>query len=118
MNGFQAPRYQPRSWTSEKTVEIPLESNTPLQDPRRNSHKHQLVSRHTEEPVKKTRKTCEEEQSSPPRSTKTTTNEAHIKDISEIPASEDEGIILHIMDSDLELMKPQEVNISKEMIKW
>ena len=103
MNGFTAPRYQPRPWKYDKTVEIPLESATPPHDPRKHSHKHQLVSRHTEEPVKKTWKPCEEQQSSLTRSTNTTTKEAHIKDTIEITASENEGIILHIMDSDLEL---------------
>ena len=100
MNGFPAPRYQPRTSKSDKTVEIPLENEIPLEDPRRNIWQHQLVTRHTEEPVKKTQKTCEEEQSSLLRSTKTTTKKAHIEDNPEIPASEDEGIILHITDSD------------------
>ena len=92
-----------RILTCHVAVEIPLESVTPLLDPRKTSHKHQLVSRHTEEPVKKIQKPGEEQQSSSTRSTKTTTNEAHIEDTIKIPASEDEGIILHVMDSNLEL---------------
>ena len=104
MNGFTAPKYQPRSWNIEKTVEIPLESATPLQDPRKHSYKHPTVSEHTEEPNKKIRKTCGEKQSSTSRSTNTTTKEAHIKDTTEIPTADVEGVILHIMDSDLELL--------------
>ena len=110
MNGFTAPKYQPRSWNFEKTVEIPLESVTPLQDPRKHSCKHHIGSKHTEEPEKKTQKPCEEQQSSSTRSTNTTTKETHNEDTTEIPTSEDGGIILHITDSNLELFPASPVN--------
>ena len=68
-NDFTVTKYQPRTWDIETTVEIPLESITPLQDPRKHTCKHPLDTQNTEEPVLKTCKTTEESQPSTTRST-------------------------------------------------
>ena len=93
----------PRSWENEETVNIPLESHTPLQDQMIHSHKLSTVSEHTQEPEKKIWKLCEESQSSTSRSTNNTTKEDTTKKIIENPIQEVEGVILHLMGSDLEL---------------
>ena len=53
-NDFQAKAYQPRTWKSEATVEIPLESTIHLQDPRKKAQKHSLAMQIEEELEKKT----------------------------------------------------------------
>ena len=53
MNGFTAPKYKPRFWKNEETVEIPLESLTVLPDSRKHSHKLPTALEHIEEPEKK-----------------------------------------------------------------
>ena len=61
MNNFRARPYTPRTWQSMETLEIPLESDETLQDPRINTCKHALSTQMEEEPNKKTQKTCIEE---------------------------------------------------------
>ena len=75
------PKYKQRFGKNEETVEIPLESLTTLQDPRKHSCKLPIVFQHTEEPEKKTWKLCEESSSSTSRSTTSTTNEDTTKKI-------------------------------------
>ena len=53
-------KYQPRTWNSEATVGIPLESITLLQDPVKHTPKHPLDTQNIEEPDLKMCKTSEE----------------------------------------------------------
>ena len=61
MNNFRARPYTPRTWQCTETLIIPLECNENLKDPRKNTRKHTLSIQTEEEPNKKTRKTCNEE---------------------------------------------------------
>ena len=61
MNNFRARPYTPRTWQSMETLIIPLECNENLQDPRKNTRKHAFSTQTEEEPNKKTRKVCNEE---------------------------------------------------------
>ena len=61
MNNFRARPYTPRTWQSMETLIIPLECNETQQDPRKNTQKHALSTQTKEEPNKKTRKVCNEE---------------------------------------------------------
>ena len=51
---FKAPEYRQRSWISEETKKIPLESLETLQDPRRMKRKMPASFQDTEKTVKKT----------------------------------------------------------------
>ena len=64
----------------------------------------------TEKPTKKTRKPCEETESSTFRSNPFTIKEAENQKITEDPINTIEGIVLHVTDSKLDLFpdKPEE----------
>ena len=94
------PKHQPRTWNNKNTVQILLESITPLHDLRKHSHKHLLTTQNTEEPDMKICKTTEESQSS---TTTSISNEETTDNIHQISTTEVEEVILHIMDSELEL---------------
>ena len=94
---FRAPEYRPRSWISEETKNIPLESLGTLQDPRLIKRKMPATFKDTEKTVKKTRKHIE----LPGCSTKQDTKEDHKSGEDLIPTLE--GVIIHITDSELNL---------------
>ena len=68
MDNFRARPYTPRTWQSKETLNIPLESNEKIQDPRINTCKHLLSPQNEEEPKKKTHKSYIEEESLQTRS--------------------------------------------------
>ena len=107
---FKAPEYRPRTWNDDKTKKIPLESEETLEDPRLNKWKMSTASLDTKKPTKKTRKSCEETKSSTNRSNPSTMKEAENQKTTEDPINIIEGIVLHVMESELDLFpdKPEE----------
>ena len=108
---FRAPEYRPRSWISEETKKIPLESLGTLPDPRMKKWKMPATFQDTEKTVKKTRKLIE----LPGCSTKQDIKEDH-------KSGEDliltlEGVILHVTDSELNQFPDIKVDPKEEPIK-
>ena len=89
MNNFRARPYIPRTWQSIETLIIPLECNENLQDPRKNTRKHVLSTQIEEEPNKKTRKICIEEDPLQTRSTLKMVESAHAAGFVEKTLGED-----------------------------
>ena len=101
---LKAPEYRLRRWNDEITKKIPLESQEILEDPTLNKQKIPTIFSDTENPVKKTRKTCEDPESTTCRSNPISSKEDENQKIGEDPISTMEGIILHITDGELDLL--------------
>ena len=97
---FKAPEYRPRRQKSEETKIIPLESHETLENPRLSKRKMPPTSSDTEKPTKKIRKPAKEPELIGCIST---LQEEKIKKTTEDPSSTIDGIILHVMDSELNL---------------
>ena len=108
---FKAPEYRQRSWISEETKNIPLESLETLQDPRRMKWKMPATFQDTEKTVKKTQKLIEW----PGCSTKQNTKEDHKSGEDLIPTLE--GVIIHVTDSELNLFPDIQEDHKEEPIK-
>ena len=88
---------------SEETKNIPLESKEILKDPRILKRK---MPTHTEMPKEKTRKPCDDLQSTASNNYKDREDTLNIQNIPENPPDSTpnmEGVILHITDSELNL---------------
>ena len=83
-----------------QTKKIPLENQEILEDPRLIKCKMPPTFSDTEKPAKKIRKPCEDPEST---GCSNNTEEDKIKKIVEDPTSTIEGIILHVMDCELNL---------------
>ena len=108
---FKAPEYRPRSWKSEETKKIPLESLVTLPDPRIKKWKIPATSQDTEKMAKKTRKPIEQ----PGCSTTQDTKEEQKSGEDLIPTLE--GVILHVSDSELNLFPEIREDPIEEAIK-
>ena len=108
---FRAPEYRPRSWISEETKKIPLESLETLPDPRMKKRKMPATFQDTEKTAKKTRKLIE----LPRTSTKQDIKEDHKSGEDLIPTLE--GVILHVTDSELNQFPDTEEDPKEEPIK-
>ena len=104
---FKATEYRPRRYNDETAKNIPLESQEILEDPRIHKRKLPTTFPDTEKSAKKTCKPCEDPESTTNRSNPITTKDDKNQKIGEDPNSTMEGIILHVMDSELNLFPEQ-----------
>ena len=114
---FRAPEYRPRSWTSEETKKIPLESLGTLQDPRMKKQKMPASFQDTEKMAKKTQKPNELPECITKQDAKEDHNleEDHKSGEDLIPTLE--GVIIHVTDSELNLFPDIQEDPKEEPIK-